>query len=454
MRRFILVLMILILSGCIDSSDDNDAPNAPGDNRANRWVRGNPLFVSAINVSMGQPPAAFVNNYYAFGANAVHLWADGLPFEMKTWRTRRPGGFRFVSWVAANGRSPANGYVIGNIGANYPGRIGYQIGDEPAGECQTEACAIKALNGIAQGINQVRSADPNGLIIVNFKRSSFLTALLTRYGNLNGDIISYSHYPRTMNAYRSLETVRKFGIQQSRPVWAYLKTYRDQVDQESISASDMRWNAFSGLLYGFKGFTWFVYNIEPNNSIDPALFNSEGSFNAARSSLWSVAAQINGQLRRLGRSMSLLYSSAVRFVPVFDYLQPPGTTKWYKGSGDDPYITDINQVKGEFDVSVGFFKDADDEIYFMVQNVSHDHWLGDSPVNYGGRGTVQIEFDFSGAPAGTAKDHLLTLNKDTGTVQQINLTSSNGTTGYINVTLGEGDVKLFKYATGRSFAMQ
>ena len=52
------------------------------------------------------------------------------------------------------------------------------------------------------------------------------------------------------------------------------------MDQEGISASDMRWNAFSGLLYGFKGFTWFVYNIESNNAIDPALFNSEGNFDA------------------------------------------------------------------------------------------------------------------------------------------------------------------------------
>ncbi len=452
MRRLLLVLIFLILSGCgIDSSDDNDATNAPGDNRANRWVRGNPLFV---NVSMGAPPAAFVNNYYAFGANAVHLWADGLPFEMKAWQNHRPGNFRFVSWVAANGRSPANGYVIGNIGANYPGRIGYQIGDEPAGECQTEACAIKNLNGIAAGLNRVRAADPNGLIMVNFKRSSFLTALLTQYGNMNGDIISYSHYPRTMNAYRPLETIRKFGIQQNRPVWGYLKTFKDQVDQEGISASDMRWNAFSGLLYGFKGFTWFIYNIEPNNAIEPALFNSEGNFNAGRSSLWSVAARINGQLRRLGRSMSLLYTTAVRFVPQFDYLQPPGTTKWFKGSGDDRYITDIYQASGKFDISVGFFKDSAGEIYFMVQNVSHDHWLGDSPVDYGGRGTARIDFDFSGAPAGTAKDHLLTLNKDTGQVQRINLTASNGTTGHINVTLGEGDVKLFKYATGRSFALQ
>ena len=57
MRRLLLVLFILILCGCIDSSDDNDATGAPGDNRAYRWIRSNPLFVSAINVSMGAPPS-------------------------------------------------------------------------------------------------------------------------------------------------------------------------------------------------------------------------------------------------------------------------------------------------------------------------------------------------------------------------------------------------------------
>ena len=110
MRHLFLFCYYYSLRLYIDASDDNDATGPPGDNRANRWVRSNPLFVSAINVSMGAPPAAFVNNYYAFGANAVHLWADGLPFEMQAWRNRRPGNFRFLSWVAANGRSPANGY--------------------------------------------------------------------------------------------------------------------------------------------------------------------------------------------------------------------------------------------------------------------------------------------------------------------------------------------------------
>jgi hypothetical protein len=456
MKRLLILLCTLLLAACLSSSDDNDATGPPGSNRANQWVRNNAMFVAGLNVSMGNPPASFVNNYYGgFGANAVHLWADGLPYEMQAWRSHSGGGFRWISWVAANGRSPANGYIIGNVGADPVGRIGYQVDDEPAGNCQNEACALNNLQRIKNGINLVRQADPNGLIIVNFKRSGLLSTLLNNYCNSGlGDIIGYSHYPRSYSAYRYLEIVRRASVDYDMPVFAYLKAFRDQIDQESINGSDMRWNAFSALLYGFKGISWFVYSIKPNGEIDPALFTSEGSFSASPSGAWSAAASLNRQVRQLGRTMSQLYSTAVRFVPAFNYLQPGGTTRWYKGSGDDRYITKIESSDSgnPFDISVGYFKDNAGEIYFMIQNVSHSGWLGESPITYGGSGPVRVNFDFSQAPEGTSRNTILMLDKNSGQTRTISLSDANGQTASMVMNFNEGDAQLFKYNTGRGFA--
>ena len=63
MKRLLILSCALLLSACISSSDDNDASGPPGSNRANQWVRSNAMFVAGLNVSMGAPPAGFVNNY-------------------------------------------------------------------------------------------------------------------------------------------------------------------------------------------------------------------------------------------------------------------------------------------------------------------------------------------------------------------------------------------------------
>lgn len=68
-------------------------------------------------------------------------------------------------------------------------------------------------------------------------------------------------------------------------------------------------------------------------------------------------------------------------------------------------------------------------------------------------GTVRISFDFSSAPAGFGKTSVLSLNKLTGQVDTVPLTSTTGDTGYLDVLLDAGDPFLFKYDNGVPFAL-
>ena len=452
MKQLLLLILCLSLTACVSTADDDDDVfNTPDSNRAIQWTRNNPVFLSGINVSMGAPPAGFVNAYYdQFHATAVHLWADGMPTEVDGWAAVRPGSFRFVSWLNNNGVSSSNGLILGGKPANTPGRIGFQIGDEPSRSCATFDCAQNNLNDIAGGVNAVRAADPNALIIVNFKRGDLLEQSLDYYtSQIDGDIISYSHYSYSRGAYKGLEAVRRYGRQYSMPYWCYLKGYSDPGDPDGKTASDMRWNAYSGLLYGFSGFSWFVYQVNAGIELLPDLFTYAGDFNAGRTGLWNEAARINVALQHLGNVTRNLNSTAVRFIPVNEFLQPEGTTNWFRGSGDDPYITDIGSAEENklMEISVGFFQDNGGKVYFMVQNVAHTHWVSTNLVDLSNRGTVRVSFDFTDAPSTTSRSHLLTLNKDTGQQQVMPLTHVEGDQGFLDITLAPGDVSLLWYDT-------
>ncbi|MDP6394440.1 MAG: hypothetical protein QF466_03160 [Desulfobacterales bacterium] len=459
MKRIIIILLAILLVACIDLGIDYpDDPDfePPQMTRALEWIRANPMFVSGLSVSMGEPPSDFVNTYFNdFYATAVHLWEDGLPREADAWAAAGHPSFRFVSWVKSDGTSADGGELIGGYSADVQGRIGFQIGDEPARDCLSLACAINNLQTMEAGVNAVRALDSNALIYLNFQMSDYVDDVLDYYGeHVDGDIISYDHYTRSSSAYEALEIFRHAGLDQNKPYWRYLKSYYNQDDPDAFTESDMRWNAFSGILYGYTGHTWFFYNIGPDHGLDPALFEAEDSFNTSPTALWHIAAQINIEMYNLGRAITQLTSTAVRYIPLIEWLQPKETKNWEAGAGNDPYIVDIERSNENslLEFSVGFFRDDTGEFYFMLQNVSHTH--GSWPVSEGGTDTIRITFDFSNAPQETSRSSLLTLNKLNGKVETLLLTQSDGNRGYLDVTLAAGDPILLKYVTGAPFAIR
>jgi hypothetical protein len=308
---------------------------------------------------------------------------------------------------------------------------------------------------MSDGIDAVRAVDPEALLFVNFYNHDELVALLDYYGeHVDGDIISVDRYALGHGAYDTLETVRAAGLQFDKPYWRYLEAFNYEGNDDEYSESDLRWSAMAGLLYGFTGHTWFLYTIRPNNEVEPALYEHEGSFDAPKTPLWGWAAQVNTELRNLGRSVTQLISTDVRYLPSMALLRPASIQLWEPGAGNDPYLTDLRPANPAalFDISIGYFKDDWQDIYFMVQNVSHSG--GDFPVNLGGTNTVHMEFDFSSAPSYVQRGHLLTLDEQTGAVEQQPLTDLGNDRATLEVTLSPGGVCLLKYDTTRDFALR
>ena len=83
------------------------------------------------------------------------------------------------------------------------------------------------------------------------------------------------------------------------PYWRYIKSYISGDDDPLQSRSDMRWAAFSGLVYGYTGHTWFVYKVPDaeNSEVPSTLFSLAGGWNAQPTERFAWAAEINRELR-------------------------------------------------------------------------------------------------------------------------------------------------------------
>ncbi len=417
--------------------------------RAQQWVRDNPMFISGLTVQMGDPPDAFVNDYFDnFHANAVHLWQTGLPNTMNGWADAGRSDFRFVAWTRDDGTSVDGGELLGGYPADAPGRIAYQIGDEPAN--------LQDMYALEEGFEAIRAHDPEALLILNFSFSvDNIEEILDYYvDQMDGDIVSYDLYSRSSGVYRILGMFREAALRGKMPYWRYMNSYLAADLEQRHHESDQRWDAFSGLVYGYTGHSWFIYQITSNHDLYPILFETGDAFDATKTSAWALHAQINQEMANLGRAITVLTSTEIRYVPTLSWFPPEGTVIWEPGAGGDPYITALEPAPDQLalEILVGFFRDDYGEFYTMVQNVRHEH--GEFPINNDEEGSIRIVFDFSGAPAGLDRSAVLSLNKLTGQVEVVPMSQVQGDVATLDIVLAAGDPFLFKYITGQAFALQ
>ena len=426
-----------------DASAPDVSPPAPL-SRGMRWVRHNPMFISGLTVGMTGADAPAASAYLdAFHANAVHTWATGLPDEIGAWQGARPG-VRWVSWVDLDGKSVANQLLLGGTDGGVAGRIGYQVGDEPPDQA--------AYDRIIQAVGAIRAVDQDALTIVNYTGSPDPSFLDQHATIAKADVYSYDNYTRHKDTYASLGAIRSAGLKYGLPYWRYLRAYVDTGGTPLVDESDCRWDAMSGLVYGFTGHTWFVYQSQPNPDFTQALFSAPGSFSAPETPLFATVAQLNRELANVGRAITQLTSTDVRYVPATSFLQPGGTTTWTAGAGGDPFVTSLaaDPASGAFaEILAGFFVDDAGDRYVIIQNPRHAH--AEFPITGTQPLVARVAFDFGASGVDATK--VLALSPTTGDVEDVALASDGGAKAHLDVTLDAGHVLLFKYATGRSFAL-
>lgn len=406
-------------------------------NAGQRWVRQNPMFISGLTVVMGAPPASAVTEYFTdFHATGVHLWESGLPTELAGWLAARPAPW--VSWVNLDGNSTANGQAMGGLTTVPAGRIGYQIGDEPLD--------MAALLRMQAGARIIRQRDAQGLTILNLTAGGAKGSLGTQGAAMTEfDVLSVDHYTYGWNAYETLGALRSIAQTNGKPYWRYLDSFTFVGRTDSTTESDLRWDALVGIAYGYTGHSWFLYQIEPGNpELVPSLFSTKGVFGSARAPAFQWAANLNLQLASLGRTLTQLRSTDVRYVA--SVLQPPGTRALTRGAGGDPYLVSARPPSGTLaDVLLGFFADDCGETYLFVQ--SQRHQGADFPNSSQSPLTVTLTFDFTQATDPSLdRTAVLVLDPQTDTLAPRSLSGST-----LDVTLPAGGGLLLKYKTARPF---
>jgi hypothetical protein len=424
--------------------------------------------ITALVATVPNPPGAVVERYLdTFGANAVHLWMDG-PGQVEAWLRHRRG-MGFVSWLSPDGTSLAwdgsqfvdTGRLIGGLGASTEGRIGFQVGDEPA--------STGDLDRIASGIDAVRAKDPDALLYTNLTYwVPNVAGVVQQYvSSVDADIVLTGDYNFGPSHYTVLETFRSAALAKGVPYWEYLNAYIGQETECEFThtRSDLLWQAMAGLTYGYTGHHWFLYQasaVGHESATDwggSILLQPAGGWGASPTAHHGVVAEVNRRLANLGKAVTRLTSTDVRFNRANHFLsvQPVDTEPWSFGAGGDPYLVGVNPAPGQapMEILTGFFVDEVGERYLMVQNARHTHsGQRPNPQPLPGSesiGVIHLTFDFGGAPASLARDHLRIIRSIDGVRDDLPLTDLGGNRRRATVILDPGDSLLIKYATPNDF---
>ncbi len=296
---------------------------------------------------------------------------------------------------------------------------------------------------------RIAEADPAPLRVFNFtyqadEIDAFLEEACTAGTT---DIFSYDRYSYSNSQFTTMLKFRAAAQRCGIPYWRYLFAFLPDGSRDEVpSASDLRWDAFSGLLAGYTGHTWFLYNVEGDDEgIPTVFFDTANRWDATITEAFGHAAAINRELVAYGRAQSRLRSTAVgwytaRAIPT---LHPPDDfPQWRAGMGGDRFLQRIEASGSTIqDVLLGFFEDRYRETYVIVMNPNHP--LGSFPTSGSADARVTLRFDFSGASV--AHDHLQVLRAN-GTVENVPL-SANAVT----FDIPPGDIVFYKYDSGHGF---
>jgi hypothetical protein len=441
-------------------------PAAVTSNRAREWLLKHPMPITSLVPSLPNPPGSVVERYMEpFGANAVHLWMDG-PSEVEGWLQHRRGA-GFMTWLAPNGNSLAwngsqfvdTGQLIGALGPNTAGRIGFQVGDEPNSDAH--------MQEIATGINRIRGFDPNALLFTNLTYWLPNQAQITQQyvDSVDGDVVVTGDYNFEASHYTVLETFRRAGLAKGVPYWNYLNAYVGQETdcQVTHTRSDLLWQAMAGLTYGYTGHFWFIYqaaSVGHPSATDwggSILNQPTGTWGSSPTPFHGVVGDINRRLANLGKAITRLTSTDVRFIRANHPLseQPVDMPTWTPGAGGFPFLYEVGPAPGQppLEILVGFFVDPFGERYMMVQNARHTHSTRRPNPPLPGSdavGTIHLNFDFSGA-GGLFTDHVRVLRSVDGVRGDLPLEDLGGNLRRANIILEAGDAVLLKFDTGRDF---
>lgn len=403
-------------------------------------------------------------------ANFTGLNFSNTNWDQQMW-TPPVGNYRWSRWDLES-TSPGN--------PSYDGLTMASVWDE---QDLGDPAIVATMAGRLAGI---RASTPNVIGFANDAASTTTLAQIKNYMAIaQPDMLSFDYYAflyqntwpggsptaqyNQMGKYRTAALAGNNG-DYTRPIpyATYVGPFK-QANDYALSESQMAIQYGAAWAYGYKSLiAWRYSNEQPDDSYQSLLFNGPNDTNPTP--LYYSVARLNKQTLNLGPTLLRLKSVNLQFVLgkhrenyFFNVKNdlPDYTSEWSTAGDSDPYLTGIsatnlgsknNGLAG--DIIIGQFKllsevfDGDqygDQLYFMITNGLTDS-AGDS---FATRQRVRLNFDF-GSSGITS---LQVLNRDSGMVDTVPLTSAGGSKFYLDWTLNGGEGDLFKYNTGAPFAV-
>ena len=288
---------------------------------------------------------------------------------------------------------------------------------------------------------------------------------LTDYMNhTNPDMLMFDYYPsfsfgatarstwyKVMQRYRTAALAgNDLSGQQPIPYAQYLNLYRNSYSDPLPSESFVRLQQFASWAFGYTAVSAFVYN-GSGSDLCSTMFDAAG----AKTPVFDYVAETNRQSRNLGPALVRLVSADIRMIKGTDQSSlPTDISAWTPGDqntgGYTDYITAITPITGQggaasasySDVLVGYLKPLLDSnpactfvngLHFMIVNGGANGALDALKQWY----RVNFNFGSSGYNA------LAKLDRNTGQVVPITLTSDGGSLYHYDFSLEGGTGDLF-----------
>ncbi|MDP6381292.1 MAG: hypothetical protein QF662_08110, partial [Phycisphaerae bacterium] len=96
------------------------------------------------------------------------------------------------------------------------------------------------LKLIEEGVDAVRAADPDSLIIVNFSFwAEEIDEMLDYFGGeMDADVYCYDRYAMDYKEHETLSLIRNSALKWDRPYWRYMRSYQDVGVFEDFTEKD------------------------------------------------------------------------------------------------------------------------------------------------------------------------------------------------------------------------
>lgn len=300
------------------------------------------------------------------------------------------------------------------------------------------------IAGVAEVAEYIKTVDPDALVYVSLAsiNPAYVDDVIT---NIKPDAFVYGFYPweGATNAtdkirahLDNMQTARLKSIEHDLPVFAFIQSFSDlnnpdqSIDNNNRlpSGSELRTELFLKLSAGFKGFSYYLFDLEhQSDRFEQALINRDGN----PTSLYEQAKQANAEVLVLGQSLRYLRSTSWRYISGGVSVTPNTIPAWTPAAGSGR-IADIDILGAPAlrkDAMIGYFQDDAGEEYFMLVNMRYGAGLEPDqlPVSF----TITFTEDV---------DTIWRLNRLDGLIEEIALINHAFT-----FTLPGGTGDLFKF---------